>query len=215
MESVVALSAELASSLTPGRAAAEAVESQPEVPWSGLAADRSNWRAMAERYAAECIADLTPVARHISRHGVDGEDLLSEALERTMRLWAEGRGPLDNVNGYLVNSMRNRVIDERRSPRSQVVGIPDWYEARATEGDPEAEWELREQRDAIHSALMQLPRASRDLLIAVYVLDQKVGELAAQAGISANAVSARLSRAKRKLRDLLESDPRVDERYAA
>ncbi|QZY52241.1 RNA polymerase sigma factor [Leucobacter tenebrionis] len=208
MESVLALKAEAChKSAEPSNDHA--------VPWSGLSADRSNWQEITAKNAAGCITDLSAMAAHIGKQYLDGEDLLAEVLERTMQLWAKGRGPTHNVNGYLVNSMRNRVIDEHRSPRSQVVGIPDRYEEHAVHGNPEAEFELRELRDAIDNALMQLPYASRALVIRVFVLNQKVGECAAITGMSANAVSLRLSRAKRTMRLLLESDPRVNERYAA
>lgn len=189
------------------------VGARPADRW-GLARDRSNWRdVVAERWR-ESATELTPVARRLGRGVLDGDDLLSEAFERLVRLWEDGRGPLAEVHGYLINSMRNRVIDERRSPRSATFGLPVGYDAPSRFGNPEYEIELDELRAALQHALDRLPPLSRELLIGSYLHGRKVSELAASLGITENAVSLRLSRAKRAMREMLLADPRVADRCA-
>ncbi|WP_254791517.1 RNA polymerase sigma factor, partial [Curtobacterium sp. MCBA15_005] len=56
---------------------------------------------------------------------IDPEDLLSEALVRLVEKWASGNGPSEHVNAYVIRSMRNRVIDELRSPRSKTDAVED------------------------------------------------------------------------------------------
>lgn len=175
-----------------------------------LARDRSDWRAVLAANARETLRELAPAAARLRRVGLDGEDLVAEAFERVMRLWAAGRGPRQGVHGYLVNSMRNRVVDELRSPRSAVVvGIPDGYVAPSTLGDPERELERAEVRAALQEALRRLPEASREMLLETCVQGRKVSEVAEALGVPADIVSQRVYRAKRELRRILDEDPRV------
>jgi RNA polymerase sigma factor (sigma-70 family) len=174
-----------------------------------LIQDRSNWRTVLSTNGEASIAELMPAATRLCRGTLESEDLVSEAFERLIQLWDSGRGPQHGVHGYLVNSMRNRVIDELRSPRSAVVNIPDGYDQASTIGNPERELELKELRDVLNTALRRLPEFSRRVLVEKYVRERKVSEIAAMLDTTASIVSQRIYRAKQTLKQILLEDPRV------
>lgn len=173
--------------------------------------DRSNWRAALAENGRASLDELVPIAASLGRGTLEGEDLVAEAFERVIRQWSVGRGPRSGVHGYVLNSIRNRVIDERRSPRSAVVDIPEGYSGHSTIGNPERELELKEMRSALHAALDQLPETSREVIIEACVRERKVSEIAEDLETTSGIVSQRIYRAKRTLRKILQDDPRVND----
>ena len=104
----------------------------------------TTWAARADDAFRAHYPSLRRRAAHIGGALLDGEDLLAEAFEGMLRQWSRGHAASSGVAGYLTRSMRNRVIDEARSPRSRVRGYLDGEEF-AVEARPDFRLECAQE----------------------------------------------------------------------
>ena len=81
-------------------------------------------------------------------------------------------------------------------------------ERLAGDGDLEQDLEREELAELLDRALALLPSQTRDVLIARYILETPLGELAARLGLNEGAVAVRLHRGRLALRRVLSSDLR-------
>jgi RNA polymerase sigma factor (sigma-70 family) len=156
-----------------------------------------NMSAAAE-YLSRHLRMLAAMSRRISGNVLDAEDLLSDAVMGLLRKWLDGTGPTEAVNAYVIRSMRNRVVDELRSPRSRETSI-EWMELPADGGEierVERESDLR----IVRRALIELPEDQRRVLIESEVNGRTPRDLVGVLGRSAPAISSLLRRAKINLR---------------
>jgi RNA polymerase sigma-70 factor, ECF subfamily len=127
----------------------------------------------------------------------DAEDLLQEALALAWRALPSLRDEGAFV-GWLLAIVRRRYLTRRprlRRERGQLVDVP---ELPAGEGDPRAQAALE--------ALHRLPAGPRELLSLFYLHGLTAEETARALGLAPRAVRMRLLRARRLLRDALETD---------
>lgn len=80
-------------------------------------------RAAAGAYLAQHLPALHRSARRIAGRRMDPDDLLADAVEGLLVRWADGGEEIASPRGYILVSMRNRVINEARSPRSRSTGL--------------------------------------------------------------------------------------------
>lgn len=143
---------------------------------------------------------LRGMAFNISRGTYDAEDLLQEVLTSLVEKWMEGSGPTSQVNAYIARSMRNRLIDEYKSPRSRVLGINEEFDL-ASDIDPALRRaELHEEYRLVHDAMRRLPAIESSLLERVVIHGDRPAELAAELGRTRHAVACVLDRARNRLR---------------
>lgn len=149
---------------------------------------------------------LAAQARRIARGRLDPEDLLASAILGLLDLWRRGAGPDDGIAAYLSRSMRNAVIDLRRSPRSAELSLDELEEtsgsaAFAAEESPAwREADLRAEYALVRSAFAALPDDYRVVLRELVVHDRKPAQLTAELDRTAPAISSLALRAKRALR---------------
>ena len=177
-------------------------------------------RGAAGEYLAENLPYLLSIARRISNGVLDPDDLAADAIAALLALWAEGRGPTSNPNAYLSRAMRNRLIDEYRSPRSRVGGILDADEELQPHFDSTRRTDLHREYAYVAAALQSLPPDQQLVLKAVVVDGRKPGDLEGELARRAPAISSLLRRAKLSLRRatlrvVLEEDAPADCRRAA
>jgi RNA polymerase sigma factor (sigma-70 family) len=154
---------------------------------------------------------LSTRAGQIAGSTMDPDDLLSDVLVPLMARWMEGSGPTEAVPTYLVSSMRNRVIDEWRSPRARVSPLSDSYDAGLADDPTLHRIELHREFALVRSALRRLPDDQRTVLWATVVDGQKPQDLQVTLGRRSSAISALKWRAVRSLRrsllqEVLEDD---------
>jgi RNA polymerase sigma factor (sigma-70 family) len=139
---------------------------------------------------------LAAMARRITLPSIDADDLLAEAITHLLHKWADGDGPQDGIDAYVIRSMKNRVIDELRSPRSKTTTL----ELIAEPSDPEPvdfhRVELHREFALIRTALDRLPPDQRRVLLATIVDGRKPGDLVDELNRPASAIYALLHRAK-------------------
>lgn len=124
-----------------------------------------------------------------------GEDLVQDALVKTLRAW-DRLGPDGDPEAYT-----RRVMTHASWRAARRL----WRGERPTEMLPERPGEDEAERvdtaDAVRRALATLPAQQRVVLVLRYWAHLSETEIAAQLGISAGTVKSRASRALAALRD--------------
>ena len=122
------------------------------------------------------------------------EDLAQDALEAGLRA---PQDRLRHPRAWLAGALRNLFRQEMRRRRvRRELGSQDLPEAEA----PPSSLERLEIQRVVGEAIAQLPEADRDLLVHHFYEERSIRALATDLGIGRNAVSYRLTQAKRSLR---------------
>ncbi|PIJ11128.1 hypothetical protein BMH32_07900, partial [Leucobacter sp. OLJS4] len=124
-------------------------------------------RAAAGAYLAQHLPALHRSARRIAGRRMDPDDLLADAVEGLLVRWADGGEEIASPRGYILASMRNRVINEARSPRSRSTGLG--FGVGFDRDDPSAlgtdeAIELERELTWLRLALVRLSAAHRSAL---------------------------------------------------
>lgn len=154
---------------------------------------------------------LLAMAHRICNGAISADDLLAEALAGLVARWRETGTPATSVLAYLIRSMRNRIIDEYRSPRSRVTPL------HPTEDLPDDTHsgmhlaELDREFTLVRKALNRLPADQRSALLAVVVEGRKARDLEEELGRPASAIHSLTRRSTLALRratliEMLEED---------
>jgi RNA polymerase sigma-70 factor (ECF subfamily) len=162
-------------------------------------------RAREERFERLFAACRDPLARYLARRAEPDsvEDLFAEVMTVAWRRLDEV--PVDAELPWLYGVGRRVLANHRRagSRFGRLMERITFAERR------EEAVRLGPVRDAaLEEAIARLPAGDREVLRLWAWEDLSPAEIAAVLGISANAASIRLHRAKRRLADTLETDPR-------
>lgn len=144
----------------------------------------------------------------------DRDDLSSEIMARLLaddcRLLRKLREPR-SIAAWLVTLSRNHVRDHiRKSATRGRVHDEAAREPRKPYGDTPADGAMAEERRAIiRRAMGELPDKDRLILQLYYMHGMKYVEIADMLDLNINTLSARLRRARERLRKLMEA--RIDD----
>jgi RNA polymerase sigma factor (sigma-70 family) len=146
------------------------------------------------------IPDLRRYARSLTGDGWAADDLVQDTLERACerwQLWVAG----SDLRAWLFTLMHNLFVDgARRALRQQVrrVDVDDVAdELVAPRTDPDHAIDLQR-------CLMRLPEEQREVLLLVTLQDLAYEDVARLTGVPLGTVMSRLSRARSRLRELME-----------
>lgn len=147
------------------------------------------------------IPDLRRYARALTGDAWAADDLVQDTLERACQrwqLWAAG----SDLRAWLFTLMHNLFVDgARRALRQQAgqrVDVEDVAnELVGTPGAPEQALDLQR-------CLLRLPPEQREVLLLVTLQDLGYEEVARITGVPVGTVMSRLSRARSRLRELME-----------
>jgi RNA polymerase sigma factor (sigma-70 family) len=160
--------------------------------WPGLHVDRPTFASVAE-------AELDAVHRYLvylTGNRAVAEDLTGETFEKAFRSWRRFDPRRGTPRAWLCRIARSAALDHFRAEERRRR-----REERYTRGAPEAETELGPS--ALEVALARLSPAEREV-VALRVLLELDGPTAARVlGISPTACSTRLSRALKRLEELM------------
>ena len=155
-----------------------------------------------------CIPSLRRYAAGLTGNREAADDLVQDTMERAwtrLALW-ERRGDL---RAWLFSILHNLFVDrgraDRRSPVEAANEDAPPLPVRATQTD------MLEVRD-LDRALAQLPVEQREVLLLVAVEQLRYEQVARVLDIPVGTVMSRLSRARERLRAILEgreSSPRL------
>ena len=147
------------------------------------------------------VLDHVPALRRYAR-ALTGDvwaadDLVQDTLERACdkwRLWRAG-----DLRAWLFTLMHNLYLNQRRPlAPAALVPLDDAAELAAPAGGLDAAIDLRR-------CLMRLPAEQRAVLLLVTLEDVGYTEAARILGIPVGTVMSRLSRARTRLRELMEA----------
>lgn len=130
------------------------------------------------------------------------EDLVQETFLKTWAYLADGK-PVDNLKAFLFRVANNLIVDTSRRKR-ETIDIDELCVSGREPGE-DTRGRLAEYLDGKEALarLDQLDDAHREVLLLTYVDGLRPKEIAEVLGENANAVTVRLHRAKKKLKDLL------------
>jgi RNA polymerase sigma-70 factor (sigma-E family) len=157
-------------------------------------------------YVAARSPALMRTAYALTGNRADAEDLLQTALAKTYLSWTRIREQ-EAVDGYVRRVMVNTRTSwwrRRRVDEHPTGELPE----RAVGRDATADSDLH---DALWTALADLPRRQRAMVVLRYYEDLSEAETAQVMGVSVGTVKSATSRALAKLRDAsgLRDDPRL------
>jgi RNA polymerase sigma factor (sigma-70 family) len=149
---------------------------------------------------ADQIPQLRRYARSLTGDAWTADDLVQDTLERACSRWSLWTSGTD-LRAWLFTLMHNVFVDgARRAVRQQArnhVEIGDVaHELAAPGGDPNDAIDLQR-------CLLRLPPEQREVLLLVSVQDVSYEEAARVTGVPVGTVMSRLSRARTRLRELM------------
>jgi RNA polymerase sigma-70 factor (ECF subfamily) len=179
---------------------------EPDLAAFARAGDREAFRAIMQR----CNQRLFRIARAVVRDDAEAEDVLQEAYTRAFAAIAGFRGEagvatwltrivLNEAHGRLRGRRPTVELDEVET--AQVLSFP----GRNGAEDPEADAARAQIRRLLEHAVDDLPEPFRLVFILREVEELSVEETAAHLGIRPETVKTRLHRARRRLREALDT----------
>ncbi|MEP6719976.1 MAG: RNA polymerase sigma factor [Variovorax sp.] len=147
------------------------------------------------------IPSLRRYARALTGDAWAADDLVQDTLERACskwRLWTAG----SDLRAWLFTIMHNLFASQlRRSPPRAVVDIADVaHELRSVDS-------RRDDGIDLQRCLLLLPEDQRAVLLLVALEDLSYAQVAKVLGIPVGTVMSRLSRARRRLHELMDGGP--------
>lgn len=147
-------------------------------------------RYLVERYSDQ----LLRVAYSILNSVHDAQDVCQEVLLKRVDHAGEFESP-EHERAWLVRVTVNACKNLRRSPwRTRTVGLDTVAEQAA----------FQPEEGGVLEEVQKLPAKYREVLVLYYYMGYDTNEIADLLGLQAEAVRARMSRARRKLKTELE-----------
>jgi len=166
------------------------------------------WRAGDAAAGEELVGrHWTAISRFFrAKVGDDGADLISQ----TFLALVEGRDTIDNIKPYLFAVARRKLVDHFRARTRSAEDVSMTSLVDLATG-PRTELERRERGELLRQGLARIPLDDQIALELAYFESMSTRELAGVLEIPENTVRSRLSRARDKLRDVLNELGSPDE----
>ncbi|OUN22021.1 RNA polymerase subunit sigma-70 [Flavonifractor sp. An82] len=150
--------------------------------------------ALARRLVETCSDQLLRVAYSLLNSVPDAQDVCQEALLKALDHSGQFESQ-EHERAWLIRVTVNLCKNLRRSPwRTRTVGLDTVAEQPA----------FQPREGGVLEEIQQLPAKCREVLVLYYYMGYDSNEIADMLGIRADAVRARMSRARQKLRLGLE-----------
>ena len=165
---------------------------------------RSVASARAPSFADAAERHLDDVYRYLlvlTRDSSLAEDLAAETFERALRTWRRFDPALSSARTWLCTIGRSTALDHYRAEKRRRNRERAVSEAEGQTGPPELGLS-----PALERALAALSAADREIVALRIVLDLDSESAARMLGISATACTTRLSRALKRLEELMSDD---------
>ncbi len=165
---------------------------------------RSVASARALSFADAAERHLDDVYRYLlvlTRDPSLAEDLAAETFERALRTWRRFDPARSSARTWLCTIGRSTALDHYRAEKRRRNRERAVSEAEGQTGPPELGLS-----PALERALAELSAADREIVALRIVLDLDSESAARMLGISATACTTRLSRALKRLEELMSDD---------
>jgi RNA polymerase sigma factor (sigma-70 family) len=154
---------------------------------------------MERSLVIEQLPGLRRYARALTGDAWAADDLVQDTLERACSKWQLWLAGTD-LRAWLFTLMHNLYLNQRRSvqPTTGATSIDDVQsDLPAPEGDKDSALDLAR-------CLQRLPDDQRAVLLLVALQDMSYAEAAKVLGVPVGTVMSRLSRARSRLRELMD-----------
>jgi RNA polymerase sigma-70 factor, ECF subfamily len=147
------------------------------------------------------LPELHAYARSVSDSSADAEDLVQDAIERTLRAPSHPT-VLNDLRPWIFRVIRNLNHDElrKRRVRREYSNIHARLPIDLSQGGDHANDVL------VRMTFRTLPAAMREVLFLVDVMNLKYAEAADVMGVPAGTVMSRISRSRRALIEAMRID---------
>ena len=149
----------------------------------------------------EQLPGLRRYARVLTGDAWAADDLVQDTLERACSKWRLWRSGSD-LRAWLFTLMHNLYLNQRRAmpslQRLEIDDVLDNLQADASPSDDALDLER---------CLQRLPAEQRAVLLLVTLEDMAYADVARVLGIPVGTVMSRLSRARSRMRDLMDQPP--------
>ncbi len=149
----------------------------------------------------EQLPGLRRYARALTGDTWAADDLVQDTLERASRKWLLWRRDSD-LRAWLFTLMHNLYLNQRRGLLEVQV-----LDAQALAALADADGVACDIAIDIDRCLQRLPAEQRAVLLLVTLEDMAYADVARVLGIPIGTVMSRLSRARRRMRELFEQAP--------
>lgn len=156
------------------------------------------------------IPSLRRYAMVLLRYDEDGsDDLVQDCLVRAMSKWHLWRRP-GNLRAWLFTILHNIYVNDvqKAAARPNVIEFQEYLPGIAVPADQGAGLALRD----VAQAVQRLPEEQRQILLLVGLEGFSYEETAQIAGVPLGTVMSRLSRGRRKLREMLANGDETNAR---
>lgn len=168
--------------------------------------DEAAFRELVSRYREK----LSLYLRHLTLGKDEAEDLTQEVFMKAYRALGgfDGRR---RFSPWIYRIAHNEAINYlKRKSRRRVVSWEDIadskeeFDAVQLSETPEEIWASEEDRERVKRALAELAEPYREVLVLRYYLEKSYAEMSEILGKPENTVASMLSRAKKKLGEVLK-----------
>ena len=162
------------------------------------------------RFEAEMLQHLDAaynLARHLTRHPQDAEDVVQEAYLRALKYFDGFRGA--NARAWLLAIVRHTAWSRQRKNRVAAI-TTEFNEAlhseQVADRGPERDLARSDARQQVEAALDQLPAKFREVLVLRELEDLSYEEISRVVRSPVGTVMSRLSRARERFQQLLRAE---------
>ena len=167
-----------------------------------------NRSAAFEQLALPLFASLYNHAQWLTRNPSEAEDLVQETFTKALRAFDSFQSGT-NFKAWIFRILRNTFLTSRAGIAvSRTVFLednPDTLDTTAAGPTPEDTLIRLDNQAALHTALEQLQPQLREVLLLCDVDEIKYKDIAVILDVPIGTVMSRISRARRTLRQLLQS----------
>lgn len=148
------------------------------------------------------IPSLRRYARALTGDAWAADDLVQDTLERACskwRLWLAGT----DLRAWLFTLMHNLFVNQVRS-RVRQAAVATMVDAEDVAHELQAPKAAQDDTLDLQKCLMRLPEEQRAVLLLVSLEDMSYEDVARVTGVPIGTVMSRLSRARHRLRELMD-----------
>ena len=156
---------------------------------------------MQRRQIEEHLPGLRRYARVLTGNAWEADDLVQDTLERACRKWLLWRVGSD-LRAWLFTLMHNLYLNQRRT-----LAPVQWQDIKTVEDRLQAPGDARDTAIDLERCLQQLPAEQRAVLLLVTLEDMDYAEVARVLQVPVGTVMSRLSRARARLKELMDITP--------
>jgi RNA polymerase sigma-70 factor (ECF subfamily) len=163
------------------------------------------FRAEFDRIALPHLDAAYNLARWLTRHDQDAEDVVQEAFLRAYRFFRSFHG--ETGRAWLLQIVRNTChtwLARNRPAAGSTVPPQVFADLPGPAANPHAVLERRENEQLLLQAVADLPVEFREVIVLRELEDLSYKEIARIAGVPLGTVMSRLARGRERLHEILE-----------